>query len=576
VLAGPLFNREVLTQPRHLQHYLIRTGYVLLLMILLYTASQATFGWQQYRSLQAQASFGILAFQLFSIVQLTLAIFLALLSSANMIAQEKDRRTFDLLLITDLHDAEIVIGKLLGSLLPVLTLLTCSIPVFVAIYALGGITIDQVIWLQVLCLASAFAAGSWGILVALWRDKTFQTLAISFLGFLMMITISEGLFYALSDRPAWAGILSVLDPYRALFLILMPFQLHGSEASSLNYDILRGVLGNLGLGIILVIISIRWLREWNPRKSIFMAPAEDEIDPKSIVTRTRNIWEKPILWREIMTRAYGRKMIFIKLGYVLIAGFLTTMMFQLLHSSTLILGMVTPVGFLFIGLCLMGMILINAQAVTSITGERDGQTLELLLVTDISANDFIYGKLGGIFWNTKETILIPLGVLIALAVMGVTNIEGAIFIGLGYLVLTAFAAMLGIHSALSFDRSRTAIGNSLGTMFFLFIGIFICMMLIVEARSSFALQLPSFMVFILGGSIGLGVSLTAKNPSTALKLAATILPFLTFYAITAFLLGGSMDVCVSICFAYGFTVLAMLIPAIGEFDSALGRTTTGK
>ena len=67
--------------------------------------------------------------------------------------------------------------------------------------------------------------------------------------------------------------------------------------------------------------------------------------------------------------------------------------------------------------------------------------------------------------------------------------------------------------------------------------------------------------------------MTHKNPSNALTLAALILPFLTFYAITDFLLGGSLGVCLCICAAYGFASVAMLVPAISDFDVALGRTT---
>src|SRR5690606_26249028 len=115
-----------------------------------------------------------------------------------------------------------------------------------------------------------------------------------------------------------------------------------------------------------------------------------------------------------------------------------------------------------------------------------------------------------------------------------------------------------------------------GTMFFLFIGIFICMMLMVEARASFALQFTPFLMFILGGSLGLYASLTARNPSRALMFAAMILPFCTFYAITGFLLGNTLGVALMILFAYGFPTVAMLVPAISEFDVALGRTTLDK
>jgi hypothetical protein len=136
--------------------------------------------------------------------------------------------------------------------------------------------------------------------------------------------------------------------------------------------------------------------------------------------------------------------------------------------------------------------------------------------------------------------------------------------------------VLGLHSGLSYLSSRTAIANSLGTVFFLFVGIFICMMLIVEARSSFALQFPPFLVFILGGSLGLMASLTRKQPSPALRMCAFLLPFLTFYAITAFLLDNTLGVCLGVVVPYGFTTVAILVPAVSEFDLALGRSTADR
>ncbi len=52
-----------------------------------------------------------------------------------------------------------------------------------------------------------------------------------------------------------------------------------------------------------------------------------------------------------------------------------------------------PLAFFF----LVSLVLVNALAVTSITNERDGQALDLLLVTDLSPNEFMFGKLGGVF-----------------------------------------------------------------------------------------------------------------------------------------------------------------------------------
>jgi hypothetical protein len=278
----------------------------------------------------------------------------------------------------------------------------------------------------------------------------------------------------------------------------------------------------------------------------------------------------------MMTKAYGRKIVVIKLAYLVIAAAGFYAVFTMPAESALVMGMVSPVGAAFIALSLLTMMLVNAQGVTALTSERDTGTLELLLVTDISAKEFIFGKLGGVLFNSKELILAPLLFMVWYLTRSVLTVEHFVYITLGFLSLVVFAAMLGLHSGLSYSISRIAIINSLGTMFFLFVGIFICMILILQARSSFGLQLPSFLIFILGGSLGLWASLTHRNPSPALTLAAGILPFCTFYAITSFLLGQTLGVCLFVVAAYGFTTLAMLIPAISEYDSALGRTEMPK
>lgn len=606
MFAGPIFSREALTTPRQLRHFLIRSGYVAALFVLMYTAGQAMFGWQQVRSMGDVARFGSLVFQIFSLVQLSLVLFFALLFGASGVAQEKDRHTLILLLMTDMRNHELVLGKLFAGLLMVMVLLLASLPVLFLVALLGGVGIDQVIWSLAICAASAITAGSWGLLVAFWREKTFQTLAISVLGFVILLGVVEGLVAglgALSGNAAaqtaahWIGL---LNPYRVMFGVLNPLsRLSGLEPAHVAaWDFL------LVMAIAAVVINgvtMLRLRVWNPSRT-FTAPtewgeetaseataavsAEPELFQQATRTarrkeaRTRRIWANPVVWREICTKAYGRKILVIKAAYVVVAALIAFAVAQSPASGDLVLGMISPAGVGLVGLCLISLMLINAQAVTALTSERDGKTLELLLMTDVSAKEFIYGKLGGILYNTKELIVIPLGLAGYVLAMRATATdqlaEICLYVSLGFLVLVVFSATLGLHSGLSFERSRTAIANSLGTIFFLFIGIFIFMLLLVEARSSFAQQFASFLVFILAGSIALYASLSHKNPSSALMLSAGILPFLTFYAITEFLLQGSLGVCLSITAAYGFTTLAMIVPAVSEFDVALGRTTLDK
>src|SRR6266852_9313603 len=145
-MLGPIFAREWLTLPRRPRHYLTRSFYLLLLWVLALTAWQITVGWEQAATLGDTARFGLFLFQVLTLyVQLPLLLFFSALSAAGTIAQEKDRRTFILLLLTDLRNYEIVLGKLFGSLLQIGLLLLGTVPVLGLLLLLGGVDYRQII-----------------------------------------------------------------------------------------------------------------------------------------------------------------------------------------------------------------------------------------------------------------------------------------------------------------------------------------------------------------------------------------------------------------------------------------------
>ena len=71
-------------------------------------------------------------------------------------------------------------------------------------------------------------------------------------------------------------------------------------------------------------------------------------------------------------------------------------------------------------------------------------------------------------------------------------------------------------------------------------------------------------------------ALGARNPSAAIGVASMLCPIATFYAITSFLLQYTLSVFLVTVATYGFATVAMLVPAIFEFDVATGRTTGGE
>ena len=575
--VGPIFEREVLTTPRRLSHYLMRSGFVAALLILFYSLRQATIGFQDIVFAGDVASFSAMTFRVFALLQLTLSLFFSTLFSASLVAQEKDRRTLILLLMTDLRNYELSVGKLLASLLNVGVLLAVSWPVFCFLKLLGGVTWEQILWSQAIVLSATLAAGSWGCLVAFWREKTFQTLAISVLGVVVFLLAAHGLGVAV-DRS-----LTAISPYDGLLRVLNPPELR--QLGIVRVSAWTSVLVQLGLAGGLITATILRLRVWNPSKEVHQSVAEDVAAPAGVTETSapavkrehRHVWNQPVIWREMRTRAYGRRMIWIKLSYIVLTLVLAATSWNqptIEAQESLVLGMVSAPAFSLLGIGILSLLLCNAQAVTSITNERDGGTLQILLVTDLRPWEFMFGKIGGALWNAREMLLLPLLLTVAMGISGVVpglTAENIVYVGLTYTVLALFAVALGLHAGLSYENSRQAIAHSLGTMFFLCIGIFVFMLLLVEARSSFAIQLQSFILFIGFGSLGLYSSLTYRNPSNALTLAALLLPFLTFYAITEFLLGGNLGVCFWICMAYGFAAVAMMVPAMNDFDIALGR-----
>jgi hypothetical protein len=225
---------------------------------------------------------------------------------------------------------------------------------------------------------------------------------------------------------------------------------------------------------------------------------------------------------------------------------------------------------------LLSLVLVNAQAVTALTAERDAKALDLLLVSDLTPMEFVFGKLGGIFYNTKEIVVLPILLCGYLGWQGVMGLENLIYLWIGMAVLYIFVAVVGLHAGLINENSRSAIATSLGTVFFLFVGVYTCMRIMVAFSGSFNAQLQPFLAFMVGGGLGLYMTLGAKNPSRAIGLASFACPFATFYSITSFLRGDQGDMLIVLLVAasaYGFTTAAILIPTIYEFDETTGRTT---
>lgn len=608
-MLGPIFAREFVTVPRRSRHYAVRAAYTGLLWILGLTAWQVTVGWNRTATLGDHARFGLLLFQVFTLVQIALLPFLAGLSAASAVSQEKDRRTFILLLLSDLRSYEIVLGKLLGALLQIGLLILAAVPVLAIMVLLGGVAPHEVGQAVLILGATALAAGSVGNLVALWRERTFQSLALTVLFLVLYVCLVRAL-------PTLAGLIAGsaglrvesfaaacqtrLDPLLAIQSVLVE---QGEHSPGIHPAYaFAGTM--LALSALLNGWAVLRLRVWNPSGEPIVQrerPEDEDIDrakAHAAPGALRRVWARPILWREIRTRAYGRRPLLVKLAYGVVLALIcyyalapvaTASGRHVAHQ-----GLVPAAAYGLVPVAILSLLLVSAQAVTAITSERDTGALDLLLVTDLTPQEFIFGKLLGILYNAKEFLLPPLvlaGVYAWLHLLGTPpashpemawskNIQSLVCVVGATLTLLAFATVLGVHVALRTENSRLAAVNTLGTMFFLSVGTMVCIFLIL-INTRFEYQWTSFLLFLAAGIGGFWWVLSGDRPSPALTLASALCPLAIFYSITFILVGkpGStesadpvMPFLVTVS-AFGFTLAAMLVPLLSEFDVALGRTS---
>jgi ABC-type Na+ efflux pump permease subunit len=607
LLIGPVFAREAAIAPRRIKIYIARTTYALALLVLMCTAWLVLTGTQLVRDSGDLARFGAALFQILAPLQLALAAFFAALLAASEVAHEKDRRTLVLLLLTRMSNGELVFGKLLASLLNVLVMLLAALPVFFLAALLGGVSYGQILRAFAVTLATVLVCGSLGSTLALWREKTFQALAMTVLALVLWLAVGEivarGLWGERFGELPCQALAAGISPWQAILEATRPYVHDQPALGPLGTPVNLFLATAAAIALLLDGVAVAMIRVWNPSREEVRGKGKEEREeagtpaadvalissagaavelPNQLASgkadslspsSTRRVWDNPVIWREIRTWAYGRKILVVRLAYLAIFA-LATAGLHLMHSAGAS-ALQNQGVFILAPLLLLSLVLVNAQAVTALTSERDVRALDLLLVTDLSPQEIVFGKLGGVFYNAKEVVALPMLLCIGLWLAGALGFENLLFVLGGLAVLYIFAAMLGLHAGMTYANSGAAIATSLGTVFFLFLGVAVCMRIMMAFSGSFSAQFLPFFAFMVFGGVGLYAVLGLRNPSTAIGVASFVCPIATFYAITSYLIVPPSPLAMFLVTtaAYGFTTAAMLVPAICEFDVATGRTT---
>jgi ABC-type transport system involved in multi-copper enzyme maturation permease subunit len=435
------------------------------------------------------ANFTSSFFLAFLAVQFLAACLLTPAWTAGAITEEKESRTLEFLLSTDLHNREIVLSLAVSRLANLALVILTGLPVLGLLQFLGGIDPNLVLaGFGVTALTMVSLTGL-GIVVSVYayhpRQAILRTygwaaayLAASGAGWLLLLPVLG--WSSFPSSSGWTSPLTVQDVVEWLNtgnpVALAVHLWLGVQAGNALDKLLPGALGKYALfhglaTIVLVAWAILRLR------AVGLAAPPGPVRgalPGTRGRRRRSVGGRPMLWKELFAeprlrlRSFGR----ITLGILVPVSFLPALgiiYYWFLGPAganwrefgVLINLWVRGVGTLVACIMLLGVAL---RAAGSISGERERQTLDGLVTTPLDPNGILFAKWLGSIAGPRRAWL-WLGLIWCVGIFaGGLDFRAIPLLVVVWLVLAAFLASLGLwFSVVSRTSQRALLGTLLAT-----------------------------------------------------------------------------------------------------------------
>jgi ABC-2 type transport system permease protein len=135
-------------------------------------------------------STGIALFSTIVIFQFSLIVFIMPALTAGLISGERERKTMDLLLCTQLSPFGIIIGKLLSGCMYMGLCVVSSIPMITMAYLYGGVSALSILSIVACYLVTIIAIGSLGIFCSVIFKRTTTAVLVAYLSVFILGVIS--------------------------------------------------------------------------------------------------------------------------------------------------------------------------------------------------------------------------------------------------------------------------------------------------------------------------------------------------------------------------------------------------
>jgi len=485
-MMGPIFAQEMLLGGRRNRLHLLRWiygGWLIVLCCFFYLLfeheeqerrnEQFRFEQRLYQPRSAPQVVGgqfATAFVIQQMILLTLAV-PALVAGA--ITDEKRRGTLEYLLTAGLDTRHIVLGKLLARMLQVVLLAMAGWPLFALLGGFGGVEPAALLILGLTLLLALFGLSALALLASVWCRQTRDAV--------VSVYVVAGLGWA----AVWyfGGVLAYFNPF---FVLLPAWGNAGPEELALaGQRLLGAVLAWGSVGMVCLGLAI-----WRLRPAFVRELEKPPLSSRWLFSERPAVQDDPIRWRECYVEGLAPTAALRRIPFWLA---LTLVAAATVVSSTLILLAALPANFTWegairalakldmgrltalmpqdahLGFLIQGVaVLVLASLVVGIrcsgavTGERERQTWEALLLTPLSARQLVHSKLWGVMGASYWYLLAYAAPAVVLSTLGGLM---ALFWTVAWGLVTVLAMyFIGAAGILCSVRSASSWRSLLGTL----------------------------------------------------------------------------------------------------------------
>jgi ABC-type transport system involved in multi-copper enzyme maturation permease subunit len=452
---GPVFAYEWLTRSRRWQAYALRGLFVLSLLVGLWLVWQSAMSNVTLTPRQQLVQAGESFFYTMTITQLALVLLAAPASTAGAICLDKARGTLAHVMVTDLTDREVVLGKLAARLVPVLNLVACALPVAALGTLLGGIDPLALTGAFLIAAGVALLGCSLALVLSVWLAKAHEVM-IAVFGLWAVWLLALPIHLIATVGTSAPDYLKYSNPF---WLTLAPYN------NPLTTSLVEPVgffLVCLALSIGLAGLSVLRLRP------VYLHQANRV--PKAVKDSRAAGWfrgqvrwwpgpsldQNPVLWREWHRNRPSKVVRFVWGAYIVITSLISLKLIWDWSFSGMPAGPGREAGSIFNAFqACIGLLLLAASAGTVLSEERVRGSLDVLLSTPMSTRSIVWGKWWGAFRRVPWLAFWP--ALVAYA--SLPSNPSARMVAFAYLIPTIIivqgAALASLGLALATWISRT-------------------------------------------------------------------------------------------------------------------------